>query len=53
MKSRCFDIKELVSPYVYRKYGERAWAFFDPRLITTIDWFREEIDKAIYINTWI
>ncbi len=48
-----FDIEELVSEAVFRKYGIRAWAFFDPRLLVTIDWLRENIGKPIIINNWV
>ena len=52
--NRCkhFKLYELVSPQVYKKYGETAWQFFDPRLLITIDWIREKLDKAITINDW-
>lgn len=52
MKSRFFKIYELVSPNVYRKYGERAWMFFDPRLIETLEFIREYFEEPITINNW-
>lgn len=51
-KPKKFGLKELVCPEVYNKYGERAWEFFDPRLLETIDWLRRKLDKKIIINTW-
>ena len=47
-----FDLEELVCKHVYNKYGQFAWSFFDPRLIETIDWIREAIDRPIYANNW-
>lgn len=47
-----FKLYELVSEQVYRKYGETAWQFFDPRLLKTIVWIRKKLNKIITINTW-
>lgn len=52
MLSKFFKIYELVSPNVYRKYGERSWMFFDPRLIETLDFIREYFGEPITINNW-
>ena len=63
-KCKHFDIKELVSPAVYRKFGEFAWAIFDPEILKELDFIRDEwekylkaqggtnIDPAIIINDW-
>ena len=51
-KCKYFKLYELVSPQVYKKYGETAWQFFDPRLLITIDWIREKLDKSITVNDW-
>lgn len=47
-----FDIQELVCKDVYHKFGEKAWEFFDPRLLETLLFIREAIGKPIYINNW-
>lgn len=47
-----FDIKELVCKDVFDKFGERAWAFFDPRLIVTLDWIRTKLNKPVFVNNW-
>ena len=47
-----FDIRELVCPHVYNKFGEYAWNFFDPRLLDTLLVIREKIGKPIYVNNW-
>lgn len=52
MKSKYFKIYELVSDKVYTIYGERAWQFFDHRLIETIDYIKELFKVPITINDW-
>lgn len=50
MKSKYFQLKELVCPHVLAKYGERAWMFLDSKLIINLDTIRERIGKPIYVN---
>jgi len=49
-----YNIKELVSPVVYNKYGNSAWMFFqgDPEYLMDLDFLREEWGSGIYLNTW-
>ena len=47
-----FSIGELVDETVYNKFGEKAWRFFDPRLLHTLAIIRKELDKPITINNW-
>lgn len=47
-----FKLEELVCPRVYNKYRNRAWQFFDPRLLETLLFLRKKIGKAFYINNW-
>ena len=47
-----FDIQELVCKDVYVRFGERAWAFFDERLLWTLLFIRQAINKPIYVNNW-
>lgn len=47
-----FNIKELVCPHVYKRDGEGAWIYFDPRLLETLLVIREAIGKPIYVNNW-
>ena len=47
-----FDLNELVCQHVYKQYKERAWGFFDTRLLVTIDRLRLKIGKPIYVNNW-
>lgn len=47
-----FDINELVCPHVYKAHGEKAWNFFDPRLLAVLLYIREGIGKPIYVNSY-
>lgn len=51
---RCiyFDIKELVSPIVYEKWGNQAWMFFDEQILKDLDYIRETYGSPIIINNW-
>lgn len=50
--SKHFTLKELVPIDVYNQYGKEAWKLFDEKLIDTIDFIREKLDKPIIINDW-
>ena len=47
-----FDIEELVCRHVYNRFGEKAWDFFDRRLLEVLLFVREGIGKSIYVNNW-
>jgi hypothetical protein len=48
-----FDIKELVSEQVYKKYKERAWSFFSIELLETLLVLRRDILQCpMIINNW-
>lgn len=47
-----FDIKELVCRDVYNKFGEKAWAFFDPRLLSVLTFIRTNLGKPMTVNNW-
>lgn len=51
---RCayFNIKELVSPIVYNKFGDRSWMFFSPEVLADLDIIRETWGSSIIINDW-
>lgn len=53
MKSKYFELQELVRPEVYAKYGEKGWDFFDPRLIETIDFLKEHFGWVMTANDYI
>jgi len=52
MVSKYFKLHELVCRHIYIRYGNKAWQFFDPRAIETIDWIKERLNKPIYINNY-
>ena len=45
-----FSIKELVCPHVYNLHGDKAWAFFDPRLLDVLYFIRANLGKPITVN---
>lgn len=47
-----FIIEELVCKDVFDKFGQKAWQFFDPRLIKNLDWIRNRLNKPVFINNW-
>jgi len=47
-----FKIYELVDPATHRKFGERAWMFFDDDTLRMIDGIREYFDVPMTINDW-
>ena len=51
-KPKNFSLDELVCPHVFKTHGERAWSFFDEKLLRSIQEIRELIDKPITINNW-
>lgn len=50
--SKHWKIYELVSPIVYKVWGERAWMFFDEDIVRDLDTIREEAGEALIINDW-
>lgn len=51
-KCQYFNIKELVSPIVYERWGEQAWMFFDEDVLKELDYIRETFGASIIINNW-
>lgn len=47
-----FDITELVCQDVFRRFGERAWQFLDPRLLDNLLYIRQGMAARITVNTW-
>ena len=50
MESRYFDIKELVCPHVYSKFGKFAWNFVDYKVVYLINDIRGRLNKPITVN---
>ena len=51
-KCQFFPIKELVSPIVYKRWGEQSWMFFDKEVLKELDYIRETYKSPIIINNW-
>ena len=47
-----FTTHELVCPHAYKKFGDRAMMFADPRLIEWINWFRDIINRPVSVNDY-
>ncbi len=47
-----FTIEEFVSEDVYKKYGRKAWRFFDKQLLENILFIRQTLGSPITINNW-
>ena len=47
-----FKTHELVCSHVYRKYGDKALMFADPRLLMWMDWFRDAVGLPVIVNTY-
>ena len=48
-----FDIKELVCPHCYKKFGEQSWQFLNTQLLSTLYTLRYVIfNKPITVNNW-
>jgi len=52
-KSAHFKIEELVCKDVFIRDGQSAWRYFRPVAIDFLDWFRENINKRVFINNWL
>lgn len=48
-----FDIRELVCPHCYDRFGDASWQFISIKLLSTLYVLRYEIfQKPITINNW-
>lgn len=48
-----FDIRELVCPHCYNKFGEGSWQFLSTQILSTLYKLRYEIfQQPITVNTW-
>ena len=46
MRSKYFDISELVPKHMYNMRGNKNWRFIDERLISTIDTLKEHFSSG-------
>lgn len=51
-KPKNFDIKELVSKITFNKYGERAWQFYDQRILECLQYVRDFYGVPVTVNDW-
>lgn len=47
-----FDTQEVVCPHVFGLFSNKAWQFFDPRLLDVMYYIRYWINKPVYVNNW-
>jgi len=47
-----FKITELVDETTYKAHGERAFKFFDTKLLISMLFIRETLGKGITVNNW-
>ena len=47
-----FKLYELVDPITYSMYGDRAWEFFTPEILMSIDGVREFTELPVRVNNW-
>lgn len=50
--AKYFEIYELIPQDRFELMGEDGWCLLDQKLIDTLDWIRENIDKAMTINDY-
>jgi len=50
-RPRHFIIQEVVCPHVFSIFGEKAWEFFDDKLLMTLDLLRDQLGP-IYVNNY-
>lgn len=46
-----FNLTEVVDKQTAAKYGDKAWGFFDLRLLEVLLWIRENLGQPLVINT--
>jgi len=51
-KTKYFSIEELVPKAILSKYGDSSWQFLDNRVLETIDFIREHLNRSITINNY-
>jgi len=54
MRSKHFEIQELIPKEVYDIHGQNAWVFVCPKLIASIDTIKERFPEGtMTINNWL
>lgn len=48
-----FDIRELVCPHCYERFGEKSWQFLSTQILSTLYTLRYEVfQQPIIVNNW-
>lgn len=47
-----FELKELVCPHVYYRFGEVAWQFLHEKQLILMDWVRNSLNRPVFVNNW-
>lgn len=47
-----FKAQDFFCPDVYRRFGDKAWGFLDPRMLDNLAYIRTGLAKPITANTW-
>lgn len=50
--TKYYTVQEFVPPDIYKQFGEVAWQFIDPRLVSLANYVREFFGKPVIINNW-
>lgn len=48
-----FRLEELVDRRTFQQFGERAWFFFSPFFLFSLDGIREFFDAPVTANDWV
>lgn len=51
-KPKFFQIQELVDKVTFARFGERAWMFFNPVFLRSLDRVRHHFDAPVTVNNW-
>jgi hypothetical protein len=47
-----FELKEFVSPELFKQFGEKSIWFLDPCIVQFAQTFRDHIGRSVIINNW-
>ena len=51
-KCQHFKIEELVDRRTFEQWGEKAWMFFQPKALMSLDNIRVYFGKPVTVNNW-
>lgn len=50
--SKHFDLRELVPPAIWQRFGLTARQFLRPELLAVLDLLREKVGRPVVVNNW-